>query len=78
MVPISRTHHGKKHLFHAPVTECSRFACNQFQLTATHRIPYRETIKYSETCIKWPLKNRQNKDLNDKWSKKKATLILIS
>ena len=22
---------------------------------------------YSKTCVKWPLKNRQNKDLNDKW-----------
>ena len=20
-----------------------------------------------KTCLKWPLKNRQNKDLNDKW-----------
>ena len=28
-----------------------------------------ETIgmKYSKTCVKRPLKNRQNKDLNDKW-----------
>ena len=23
--------------------------------------------KYSKTCVKRPLKNRQNKDLNDKW-----------
>ena len=22
---------------------------------------------YSKTCIKWPLKSRQNIDLNDKW-----------
>ena len=22
---------------------------------------------YSNTCVKWPLKNRQNKDVNDKW-----------
>ena len=22
---------------------------------------------YSKTCVKRPLKNRQNKDLNDKW-----------
>ena len=22
---------------------------------------------YSETCLKQPLKNRQNKDLKDKW-----------
>ena len=24
-------------------------------------------VLYSKTCVKWPLKNRQNKDLNDKW-----------
>ena len=24
-------------------------------------------LKFSETCVKRPLKNRQNKDLNDKW-----------
>ena len=24
-------------------------------------------ITYSKTCVKWPLKNRQNIDLNDKW-----------
>ena len=24
-------------------------------------------MKYSKTCVKRPLKNRQNKDLNDKW-----------
>ena len=24
-------------------------------------------INYSKTCLKRPLKNRQNKDLNDKW-----------
>ena len=23
--------------------------------------------KYSKTCVERPLKNRQNKDLNDKW-----------
>ena len=23
-------------------------------------------LMYSKTCVKWPLKNRQNKDLNDK------------
>ena len=23
--------------------------------------------KYSKTCLKQPLKNRQNKDINDKW-----------
>ena len=25
------------------------------------------TNVYSKTCVKRPLKNRQNKDLNDKW-----------
>ena len=24
-------------------------------------------VRYSKTCVKRPLKNRQNKDLNDKW-----------
>ena len=24
-------------------------------------------LKYSKACVKWPIKNRQNKDLNDKW-----------
>ena len=24
-------------------------------------------LKYSKTCVKRPLKNRQNLDLNDKW-----------
>ena len=24
-------------------------------------------LQYSETCLKQPLKNRQNKDLNDNW-----------
>ena len=24
-------------------------------------------IQYSKTCVKRPLKNRQNTDLNDKW-----------
>ena len=24
-------------------------------------------VTYSKTCVKWPLKNRQNKDFNDKW-----------
>ena len=22
---------------------------------------------YSKTCVKWPLKNRQNKEFDDKW-----------
>ena len=25
-----------------------------------------EFTKYIKTCLRWPLKNRQNKDLNDK------------
>ena len=24
-------------------------------------------MTYSKTCVKWPLKNSQNKNLNDKW-----------
>ena len=24
-------------------------------------------IRYSKTCVKWPLTNRQNKGLNEKW-----------
>ena len=28
---------------------------------------YRYTVSYSKTCVKRPLKNRQNKDLYDKW-----------
>ena len=27
----------------------------------------RQTMKYSKTCVERPLKNRRNKDLNDKW-----------
>ena len=27
-------------------------------------------IIYSKTCVKRPLKNRQNKDLNDKWKQR--------
>ena len=25
------------------------------------------SFNYSKTCLKWPLKNRQNKGLNGKW-----------
>ena len=32
-----------------------------FELKSAH------ILTYSKTCVKWPLKNRQNKDLNDKW-----------
>ena len=34
-----------------------------------HNIIYFKSLKrnYSKTCEKWPLKIRQNKDLNDKW-----------
>ena len=30
---------------------------------------------YSKTCVKWPLKNRQNKDLNDKWLRNEGQSI---
>ena len=29
--------------------------------------PYFCLVEYSKTCLKRPLKNRQNKDLYDKW-----------
>ena len=28
---------------------------------------FQDTCIYSKTCVKRPLKNRQNKDFNDKW-----------
>ena len=28
---------------------------------------FKQRLKYSKTCVKRPLKNRQNKDLNEKW-----------
>ena len=37
--------------------------------------PFSETGKYSKTCVKRPLKNRQNKDLNDKCSLMKVKSI---
>ena len=30
-------------------------------------VEFKEDYEYSKTCLEWPLKNRQNKDLNDKW-----------
>ena len=29
--------------------------------------PTEKNTNYRKTCVKWPLKKRQNKDLNDKW-----------
>ena len=31
---------------------------------------------YSKTCVKRPLKNRQNKDLNDKWYLNERSKVL--
>ena len=28
---------------------------------------YDLSLEYSKTCVKWPRKNRHNKDLYDKW-----------
>ena len=28
---------------------------------------YNGNVLYSKTCVRWPLKNRQNKNLYDKW-----------
>ena len=36
-------------------------------LTASLRIPQNSCQLYSKTCLKQPLKIRQNKDLNNKW-----------
>ena len=55
--------------------EYCNFACcnggyNTFQKVNNKgvdgRCPYKEVI-YCNTCVKRTLKNRQNKDLNDKW-----------
>ena len=39
----------------------------QVHVWGAKRIWKKSVNKYSKTCVKWPLKNRQNKDLNDKW-----------
>ena len=36
--------------------------CLQFMI-----VVFPDHTPYSKTCVKQPLKNRQNKDLNDKW-----------
>ena len=33
----------------------------------THCTNFFKLLKYSKTCLKQPLKNRQNKGLNGKW-----------
>ena len=48
-----------------------------FLMDANNMIPYQKSADlslhrfqkrvYSKTCVKWPLKNRQNKDVYDKW-----------
>ena len=35
--------------------------------TAAYSLAMKVCLRYSKTCIKWPLKNRQSKDLYDKW-----------
>ena len=47
---------------------------NVFNIYLIHEINYSDSyepmypkLAYSKTCVKRPLKNRQNKDLNDKW-----------
>ena len=37
------------------------------KLTCIDHIIAHIIIIYSKTCLKWPLKDGQNKDLNDKW-----------
>ena len=36
-------------------------------LTAIENIKHMKIKTYSKTCVKRPLKNRQNKDLNNNW-----------
>ena len=42
---------------------CMGFTVRRFYGQEGH--PFKR--RYSKTCVKQPLKNRQNKDLNDKW-----------
>ena len=60
---------NKKHL----VIFCSIFTCKHLvSLHASIWLVYMQAsvwFTYSKTCLKRPLKNRQNKDLNDRWSK---------
>ena len=60
---------NKKHL----VIFCSIFTCKHLViLHASIWLFYMQAsvwFTYSKTCLKPPLKNRQNKDLNDRWSK---------
>ena len=57
---------------HSTVTRQQEYnsskATSSIQLRKTQVEPWWAQPKtYSKTCVKWPLKNRQNKDLNDKW-----------
>ena len=36
-------------------------------LSFRKKVRFYSKSTYSETCVKWPLKNGQNKNLNDKW-----------
>ena len=47
---------------------CSLF-CNQSTNKQIHGLAQKILlgITYSKTCVKRPLKNKQNNDLNDKW-----------
>ena len=50
-------HFSKKFLSHKKY--------NQFMFAMV--VPFMRSPYYSKTCVKWPLKNRQYKGLNDKW-----------
>ena len=41
--------------------------CLFFCYLKTLEIQYFKELSYSKTCLKRPLKNRQNKALNNKW-----------
>ena len=60
----------------APILEQQnlRYFITKYQKKDTHAhskaanyLIFSETEKYSKTCVKRPLINIQNKDLNDKW-----------
>ena len=38
-----------------------------FEKSIQNIMQFEDHNMYSKTCVKWPLQNRQNTDLNDKW-----------
>ena len=50
---------------HIPAFKSRSFE-NTKKKKKSHEIENMPNLNYSKTCVKQPLKNRQNKDLNDK------------